>query len=178
MSKKIMVLTGSSRPNSAGDKVLPHITSAIEELGATAVVADLRELDLPFFDEDHIPAAEGYQPKNENAKKFQELVQNSDGVVLLSPEYNNQMSAIQKNAFDWLYTDWKDKPVSVVGYSWTGVTPVLEQIEKLVKKVDGDYKGEAAQLFFTKDIDLEGNLLDENGAKEKISGAVKAVVEV
>lgn len=176
MSKNIMILTGSSRPESTGDKILPLVVSAVEEAGANPVVADLREINLPFFNEAGIPASEDYSPQNKNAKKFQEMVQGVDGVVLLVPEYNNQMSAIQKNAFDWLYADWKDLPFSVVGYSWSGVEPVLDQIDKLVKKVGGEYKQTAAQLYFTKDIDLAGNILDESGVKEKIATAVKSVI--
>ena len=177
MSKTIMVLTGSSRKNSAGDNILPHVVSEIEAAGATALVADVRELNLPFFDEDNIPAAEDYVPQNENAKKLQEMVQKAGGVILLSPEYNNMMSAIQKNAIDWLYADWKDMPFGVVGYSWSGITPVLEQIEKLVKKVSGVSVGTPAQLFTTKDVEMSGELVDESEAKEKIAAVVKAVVE-
>lgn len=176
MSKNIMILTGSARPNSTGDKILPVVVSAIEEVGAKATVADVRELNLPFYDGRNIPAAEDYTPENENAQKFQKMVQEVDGVVLLTPEYNNQMSAIQKNAIDWLYSDWKDLPFTVVGYSWSGGEPLLDQVDRLVKKVEGVYKNTAAQLYFTKDIDLEGNILDEEGVKEKISTAVKSVI--
>ena len=176
MSKNIMVLTGSSRANSAGDKILPMIVEAIEDVGSKAVVADVRKLGLPFFNEKVTPASEGYVPENENAKEFQKMVQGVDGVVLLLPEYNNQMTGIQKNAIDWLYADWKDLPFSVVGYSWGGVESVLDQVDRLVSKIGGVYKNTAAQLYLTKDIDLEGNVLDKEGVKEKIEIAVKSII--
>lgn len=45
----ILVVTGSVRPNSVNEKVVPLVTAEIEKQGATATIADLKTLALPFL---------------------------------------------------------------------------------------------------------------------------------
>lgn len=178
MSKTITIVTGSARPNSLGTKtILPLVKAELEKnKDVTVRVADLKELDMPFVDSEVIPAAEGYAPPHDSVKKWQEIVQASDGFVFLVPQYNNQISAIQKNAVDWLYDDWKDKVVSFVGYSWGGSEAVIEMMDKLMVKVGAKPLPTSAKLFFKKDIDLDGTLLDEKLVEQKIADTVKELL--
>ena len=45
-------------------------------------------------------------------------VKSADGVIIVTPKYNNGLSGVLKNAFDWasrlLGGVWKDKPVAVM----------------------------------------------------------------
>lgn len=177
MSKTITIVTGSARPNSLGTKILPLVKAELEKSkDVTVQVADLKELNMPFVDSEVIPAAEGYEPSHDTVKKWQEIVQSSDGFVFLVPQYNNQISAIQKNAVDWLYDDWKDKTVSFVGYSWGGSEAVIEMMDKLMVKVGAKPLPTSAKLFFKKDIDLDGSLLDEKLVEKKIAETVKELL--
>ena len=144
----------------------------LEERGATVQVADLKQLNMPFVDGEVIPVAEDFVPPHDSVAQWQQLVQVSDGLVLLSPEYNNQISAIQKNAIDWLYSDWVDKPIAVVGYSWSGAAPVIELLGKLIARVGARPMTRSAQLYFKKDIELDGTPLDAAAVRDKIAATV------
>ena len=42
-----------------------------------------------------------------------------DAVLLVTPEYNSSYSGAIKNALDFLYEEWRRKPVGFVGYGMT-----------------------------------------------------------
>jgi chromate reductase, NAD(P)H dehydrogenase (quinone) len=60
-------------------------------------VIDLREYPIPFYDAD-MEAEEGMPSK---AKQLQELMIQSDVILIASPEYNRSIPAVLKNVLDW-----------------------------------------------------------------------------
>lgn len=174
MSKNITILTGSMRPNSVGDRLLPIVRKELEASGATVEVADVKELNLPFVDSAITPAAESFEITHDSVQAWQKMVRRSDSLVLLVPEYNNQPSAVQKNAIDWLYADWKDKPVGVVSYGWGGGQLAAELIHKLMVKVGANPLEKTAALFFGKDITPEGDIVDEQSVRSQVATVAQA----
>lgn len=173
MTKTITIMTGSVRPNSVGDKLLPLVQKSLEDEGATVRVASMKELQLPFVDSEVIPAAEEFVPTHESVIAWKKLVDESDGLVMLTPEYNYQMSAVQKNAIDWLYQEWKDKPVGVVSYGWGGGEKSFVMLEALLEKVEAKLLPEAAHLYFTKDISPTGDVIEGSSVEEKIAQVIE-----
>ena len=55
-----------------------------------------------------------------------------DGFVFVTPEYNHSVPAALKNAFDVLYPEWGDKPMAFVGYGADGATPAVEHWRTIV----------------------------------------------
>lgn len=176
MTKTITIMTGSVRPNSVGDQLVPLVQAALEEAGANVQLADMKELQLPFFDSPVTPVAEEYAPTNESVLAWQKLVKSSDGMVMLVPEYNYHMSAVQKNAIDWLYTEWKDKPVAAISYGWGGGELSYKMLDALLQKVEANLQPEAAHLYFAKDISPAGELIDETEVNNKITAALKQLL--
>ncbi len=177
MSKNITILTGSMRPNSLSEALAPVVSQELEKAGATVKVADVKQMQLPFIDSLVSPASETFEITNDNVRAWQQTVQGSDALVLLVPEYNGQPSAVQKNAIDWLYEDWKDKPVAVVSYGWGGGASAAELINKLMVKVGASPIDTTASLFFTKDISLEGEILDDESVRSQVAAVAKAIAE-
>lgn len=73
-------------------------------------IADIRS--LPHFDQD-----EENNP-TEDVKKFKESIANSDGVIIITPEYNWSIPGVLKNALDWASRVDKvfiGKPVMALG---------------------------------------------------------------
>ena len=93
---KILAIPGSLRENSNNKKMVRVAAKGAEAAGAQVTVIDLREFDLPMFDED--VEAKGTPP---DAKRLKELMIASDGFLIASPEYNSSISAALKNAIDW-----------------------------------------------------------------------------
>ena len=94
---KILAFAGSQRTGSFNKKLVKIAASAANAAGAEVTVLDLRDLELPLFDQD-LEAASGLPV---GAKKFKALLKESDGFLIASPEYNGSFTPLLKNAIDW-----------------------------------------------------------------------------
>ena len=94
---KILALAGSTRKDSFNKKLLKVAAAGATATTADVTIIDLNDLPMPLFDED-LEANEGIP---ENAMKFKQLLKQSDGILIASPEYNGSYSAVLKNAIDW-----------------------------------------------------------------------------
>lgn len=48
---------------------------------------------------------------------FANEVNNADGIIVVTPEYNGGYPASLKNVIDLLYTEWKRKPIAIATVS-------------------------------------------------------------
>lgn len=94
---RIVAFAGSTRESSYNKRLVKIAANSARESGADVKLIDLRDLPMPLFDED-LEAKEG---KNEFAREFKQLLIDSDGILISSPEYNGSISAVLKNAIDW-----------------------------------------------------------------------------
>ena len=176
---KIAVVTGSARPNSVNHKVVELVQNEINRRdGYEAQVADLEALGLPFFNGAMPPSTEGYEITDDTVRAWSDVITGVDAVVFVSPEYNHGLSAIQKNAIDWLFNEWTDKPVAFVAYGWYAGAHSLEQLREISTVIKWKPVEETAGLQFTKDIDLDGSVIETEAVAEKISGLIDQLVRV
>ncbi len=93
-----------------------------------AELLDLRDYPLPFFDEPISPARfHGIYP-NPIAAAWAKKIDEADGYIIVSPEYNHGYSAVLKNALDWTFHEWNNKPVAFVSYGGVGGARGVEQL--------------------------------------------------
>lgn len=59
------------------------------------------------------------------------MVSKADAVMFVAPEYNHGLSAVQKNAIDWLYSEWNAKVVAYVVYGWHAGVHTLAQLQEI-----------------------------------------------
>jgi len=177
--KTILVLSGSSKPNSAGENLLPIIKQQIESHdGMTANVVDVRTLNLPFFNESTSPSTEGFVPTDSYAKAWTEQLAAADAIVLLTPEYNGSLSAIQKNAIDWGYSQWFEKPVSLVGYGWGGAKRAHDNARIVLSNVKANVLPESAHISFMKHLSPAGELTDVDSLTKIIKTTIDELAKV
>lgn len=174
----ILVVTGSARPNSVNEKIVPLVVAEVEKQGATPTVANLKELSLPFFDAPTPPSSPDFVPENDAAKQWTQLVADADGVVFVSPEYNHTLSPIQLNAIDWVGKEWEGKPVALVGYGWTSGAGQAHATAREALAVNLKAKVGDAQtnLFFMKDINPDGTVADAESVNDKIAASVAELI--
>jgi NAD(P)H-dependent FMN reductase len=174
----ILVVTGSVRPNSVNEKIVPLVVSELENQGATIKIANLKELNLPFFDGPASPLSPTFEATDERVKQWTQLVVDADGVVLVTPEYNHTMTPVQLNAVDWIGKEWEDKPIALVGYGWSGAhqshATAREALAVNLKAKVGDVQ---TNLHFKKDLDVDGTLLDETSVKGQITDTVTELLK-
>ena len=176
---KILIVTGSVRPNSAGANVLPFVVAELEKQGAAVTVADLKEINLPFFDNEKTPTTPGFAPEHESVHTWTQLVADADGVLLLTPEYNHTMSPVQMNAIDWIGKEWTDKPVAFVGYGWNSGALQAQATarEALVAVLNANVVEAHTNLFMMRDLNPDGTALDAEAVVGKIAVTVTALLE-
>ncbi len=117
MQKQIAVLIGSLRKESYNRKIAHElIRLAPENLKLNIIEIG----DLPFYNED----LEENAP--ETWKTFRQKIQESQGVIIISPEYNRTIPAVLKNAIEVgsrppKENSWTAKPGAVITASPGGI---------------------------------------------------------
>lgn len=170
----ILVVMGSARPNSAGNNVAPLVDEVLKAAGNSVEMVHPADLNLPFFNAPTTPSAPDYAPTDKNVIAWTQQVSDADAVVLLTPEYNGGPSAIQKNAIDWVYGPWENKPVVMIGYGWYEPSRVHESL-KLALNVVKAKQGEHVQLQFGKDLEMDGTVKDAEATTTKLSQAIASI---
>lgn len=172
----ILAVIGSARPGRVADKVLDYIKADVETReGVELKVADLKEVDLPFFDNENAPVSPEYTITDPKALAWSEMVKSADSVVFITPEYNHTLSAIQKNALDTLGAEWVEKPVTAVAYGWSGGSLAVATLREVLSNLKADTKSDFAQLGFMKDLNPDGSLLDEANVTAQIKAAIDQI---
>jgi NAD(P)H-dependent FMN reductase len=132
---ELKLVVGSTRPGRGTDVFLPWLVERTEAHGRFAVdVLDLREWDLPMFQETWDSATDGYS--HERVRRWNETVVAGEAFLLVTPEYNHSVPAVLKNAIDsvFLSNGFRNKPTGFVGYSG-GVAGGVRAVEHLASIV-------------------------------------------
>ena len=125
----IKVIAGSTREGRFSDKAATWIAQEIKKQeGVIVDVLDLRDYDMPFFNEPVSPSFKKEPYKNEAVARFTKKIEGGDAFVMVTPEYNHGTSGVLKNALDWIYPEWNNKPVAFVSYGSGGGARAIEQL--------------------------------------------------
>ena len=98
MMPRILAFAGSLRRGSFNKKLVPIAAKGARDAGAEVTLIDLADFPLPLFDRD----LEARQGMPDNGKKLKQLFIDHDGLLIASPEYNSSITAVLKNAIDWV----------------------------------------------------------------------------
>lgn len=132
-SVNIGVVIGSTRQNRFAEFPARWIAAHLaEQPGVNVQLLDLRDYQLPFYDETTSPAMMGTQSYDHpEVVRWTRDVEAQDGFVLVGPEYNHGYSAVLKNALDYVYAGWGRKPVAFIGYGNLGGSRAIEQLRQV-----------------------------------------------
>lgn len=123
----ILGISGSLRAGSYNTALL-RAAAGLMPAGATLEIATLH--GIPLYDGD-VEAREGLPPA---VQALKDRVVAADALLLATPEYNNGVPGVLKNAIDWLSRPASDisrvfggRPVAVIGASPGGFGTILAQ---------------------------------------------------
>lgn len=124
---RILAISGSLRKGSFNTSLL-HTAQELMPEGAELIEGSIA--DIPLYNAD-VEAANGIPDAVETLKN---QIADADGLLLFTPEYNNSIPGVFKNAIDWTTRPAKDiervygaKPVSILGASPGGFGTILSQ---------------------------------------------------
>jgi NAD(P)H-dependent FMN reductase len=137
---------------------------------------------IPLYDGD-VEAAHGVPAE---VSRLKELIAAADGLLLVSPEYNNSIPGVTKNAIDWLSRPPTDiakvfggKAVAIAGASPGGFGTILSQNAWLpVFKTLGANLWSGGRLLISRAsgmIDANGEISDA-ATRENIKSFIDAFV--
>ena len=112
------VIVGSTRPGRVGSLVAGWVVELARSLPCAEIdLIELADVALPFLDEPEHASTKLYT--QQHTREWSARIDALDAVILVTPEYNFSFPAPLKNALDYLYDEWANKPVAMVGYGGT-----------------------------------------------------------
>ncbi len=121
----ILGLSGSLRKASINSALL-RAASDLAPDGAGIVIGDIQ--DVPLYNGD----IENAQGLPDAVRRLQDQLVAADGLLLVTPEYNNGIPGVFKNVIDWMsrgegLAAFDGKPVALIGASPGGFGTILSQ---------------------------------------------------
>jgi chromate reductase, NAD(P)H dehydrogenase (quinone) len=161
----IVGISGSLRAASINTALL-RAAASLMPAGSTLEMASIR--GIPLYDGD-VEASEGIPPA---VSALKEQIVAANGLLLVTPEYNNGIPGVFKNAIDWLSRPANDiprvfggRPVAVIGASPGGFGTILSQSAWLpVLRTLGAQQWSGGRLLVSRAgsvFNSEGEMVDE-----------------
>ena len=130
----ISIISSSVRINRVSHRVALYFKNYLESNKlATVEILDLNIYQFPIFNE-RIWLQEN--PKAD-VLAFAEKIKSSDGVIIVTPEYNGGYPAALKNVVDLLYDEWHRKPIAIstISNGIFGGTQVITSLQFSLWKI-------------------------------------------
>lgn len=98
MTPKILAFAGSTRQGSYNKMLLKIAAAGATQAGADVTVVDLKDFPMPLYDGDF----QKNQGLPDTTRKLKQMMIDSDGFLIATPEYNGSISGVLKNTIDWV----------------------------------------------------------------------------
>lgn len=165
---KIVIISASVRNERKSDRAAQFIFNTLVEEGKHEVeIVDLLVLNFPIFHE----RLKFLKEPPKNLIEFSHTIQNADGVIIVSPEYNGSIPSSLKNAMDVLTSEWVMKPIGLCGVSGGafGGSQMLSHLSFAFWKMGAWVAPASFQ------VPTVQNALDENGTPNDRENMIKRV---
>ena len=125
---KLKIITSTTRPERKGIALAHWVADYVSNKSDfESELLDLGKIALPLFDEPKHPRLREYT--REHTRKWSALINDADAFIIVLGEYNHGYPAPIKNAIDYLFHEWRHKPVGFVSYG--GVSGGMRSMQML-----------------------------------------------
>lgn len=175
-SVKLLGLSGSLRKNSLSRATLIGLRSNLPD----KVTLEVYDPQLPLYNEDDDrPGAPG------QVARFREAIGDSDGVVIVTPEYNHGLPGVLKNALDWASRPFgrsvlMNKPALAISISpaFTGGVRAHAQLNETLLAIPARVLGGPQVVIGSIDGKVkDGVLVDESSLHFALSALRKMITQ-
>ncbi|KUL34139.1 NADPH-dependent FMN reductase [Streptomyces regalis] len=156
------ILIGSVRPGRFADKVSQWFVSEVGRRGdMETYVIDLSEPALA----DELKLTLERSAAADDAPTLAQRIGGLDGFVVVTPEYNHGYPAALKLAIDYVYREWRAKPVGFVSYGgMAGGQRAVEQLRQVFAELHAVTLRDTVSFHMAwEQFDGEGRPHDQDG---------------
>ena len=157
---RVAVLIGSTRPGRISAGIAEWVrTVAQAESPLHYDILDLAEVNLPFLDEPFMAALGRYE--HEHTRAWSRTIASFDGFIFVFPQYNWGYPGVLKNAIDFLYAEWANKPASFVTFGTRGGSRAAEHFVSVMRGLHMVELADHLEVVITEeDVDQAWQLRD------------------
>jgi NAD(P)H-dependent FMN reductase len=169
--KKILAIGASNSSKSINKIFAMYVAQQLYDVEIE--LADLNELALPLYSPD-LEKAEGIP---DNARRFLQMIEDCDGIVLSLAEYNGMITTAFKNVWDWAsridMKIWQNKPMLLMAASpgGRGGANALKITRELLPHFGGNVIADFSLPRFQHNFSPEGLL--EEALKEDLNQKIQ-----
>jgi NAD(P)H-dependent FMN reductase len=161
---KIGIIAGATRQGRQTIKQAKWILNAAQQMeGVEAELVDLKDYPMPFFDE---PTSPRYNPDRHidpAAQPWLKKLEEFDGYVFVTPEYNHAIPGVLKNALDYVTWEIQRKPAAVMSHGSAGGARAATNLKVILSESKAVPLPTFTPLTMTgmsEQIDDDGNLTE------------------
>ena len=149
---KIQIILGSTRPGRVGESVAKWVLEmASKRNDAIFELVDVEDFNLPLLDEPTPPMLHQYT--KDHTKTWSEKINEGDGYIFVTGEYNRGIPGAFKNAVDYLNWEWKDKALGFVSYGSAGGSRAVEHWRGVASELHMADVREVLHLYLASDFE-------------------------
>jgi NAD(P)H-dependent FMN reductase len=112
----IPIILGSTRRGRQSPKVARFLHQRLQAAGVQSELLDLADYDFPIMEE-RLSKRDDPPPR---LREFAAKVAAADALCIVTPEYNNGIPGVLKNALDYLWPEYARKPFGIATVSSGG----------------------------------------------------------
>jgi NAD(P)H-dependent FMN reductase len=173
---RISIISASVRTGRNSHRVALYFEKYLAEnkLAETEMI-DLMEYNFPIFEERLQFQASPLPKTLEFAKKIEE----SEGIIIVTPEYNGGYPASLKNVIDLLLAEWRHKPIAIATVSagdYAG-SQVITSLQFTLWKIKAWTITEMFSVAKVQDnYDEKGNAINKEATDKIAAGFIKELL--
>ncbi|MGD9569489.1 MAG: NADPH-dependent FMN reductase [Sedimentibacter sp.] len=151
---KIAVILGSTKPGRNGEAVAKWVYElAKKRTDAEFELVDVADFNLPLYDEPYPAMMQQYT--KEHTKKWSQKINEFDGYIFVTAEYNHSIPGALKNAIDFLNIEWKNKATGFVSYGSAGGARAVEHLRLVAAELQmADVRAQVMLNLFTDFVNM------------------------
>jgi FMN reductase len=175
----IVGIGGTTRSDSSSQKALHVALMAARAAGAETILLSGKELQFPIYEpHDRV--------RTEDARRFIDLLRNSNGLLIASPGYHGSISGLIKNALDYIedlrdsdppYLDGRAVGCIACAYGWQAAGTTLAAMRSIVHALRGWPTPMGATINSTLSLFDDDGICEDDSARFQLELVGRQVVD-
>lgn len=165
---RIAVVLGTTRDG----RVTPNLANwvmnaASQRSDADFVLLDLKDFSIPLLE---VAPWVNDRQLNDGTKRWLDELEQADGVIIVTGEYNHTIPAVLKNAFDHTHGQMIRKPVAIVSHGVNSGVRANEHLRQMLNSNMGAFAISATVTYFgnvAESLDVHGEVLTDAAVNNK-----------